>query len=210
MNLNVDLKKLNELDLKALVNAPNSIKMAALVVVLGMTLFAGYWFIWRDEISALNVAKQDELSLKNQYTEKANQTVNLDAYRMQLGEVKQSFQAMLSQLPINSSIGAILSDINQAGLERGLNFEFIKPGSERVQRFYVEIPIQIQMDGDYHDMGKFASDVAQMTRIATLRDLHITRSKEGGQLSMQAEIDTYRYLNSDELDAQKSVKKGGG
>lgn len=210
MDLNVDLKKLNDLDLRALVNAPNSIKLVALAVILGLTLFAGYWFIWRDELAELSVAKQDELALKNQYSEKANQTVNLEAYRLQLGEVKQSFQEMLSQLPINSSIGAILSDINQAGLERGLNFEFIKPGNERVQRFYVEIPIQIQMDGGYHDFGKFASDVAQMTRIATLRDLHITRSKDGGQLNMQADIDTYRYLNSDELNSQKSAKKGGG
>jgi Tfp pilus assembly protein PilO len=134
MDLNVDLKKLNDLDLKALVNAPNSIKLVALAVILGLTLFAGYWFIWRDELAELNVAKQDELTLKNQYSEKANQSVNLEAYRLQLGEVKQSFQAMLSQLPINSSFGAILSDINQAGLERGLNFEFIKPGNERVQR----------------------------------------------------------------------------
>lgn len=201
------LDELNKIDLKALVNAPAVVKLGVLVFAFTLTLFMGYWWVLSANLAALHTAQQTELSLRDEFKTKKDQVASLPAYQMQLGEVNQSILAMLNQLPNNSNIDTLLSDINQAGLSRGLSFDIIKPGAESMQGLYVRIPIEIQVTGAYHDFGHFVSDIAQFTRIATFRNIHIQKGNNG-QLTMHGEVDTYRYLTPSELAGQKTMKKG--
>ncbi|MHB1677272.1 MAG: type IV pilus inner membrane component PilO [Sulfuriferula sp.] len=206
----MDLNNLRNIDVKDLANAPTAVKMVVLAVAFVIVLFAGYWFVWSSQLTALSASQQEEMSLRDSFIMKKRQAVNLDIYKQQLVEIDHSFGALLKQLPNRSQMDALLSDINQAGLGRGLQFELFKPGSETAKDFYAELPINIRVTGSYHDFGAFASDIAQLSRIATLHDVNIGVDKDGG-LYMNAIIDTYRYLDEDELAAQsKNNKKGGG
>ncbi|MCI4411600.1 MAG: type 4a pilus biogenesis protein PilO [Thiotrichales bacterium] len=164
--------------------------------------------MWRDELAQIDTSKQEEMSLRDSFMTKKRQAVNLDIYKQQLTDIDHSFGALLKQLPNKSQMDALLSDINQAGLGRGLQFELFKPGSETPKEFYAELPINIKVSGAYHDFGAFASDIAQLSRIVTLHDLDISGDKDGN-LSMNAVIKTYRYLDEDELAAQGKNNKGG-
>ena len=129
-------------------------------------------------------------------------------YKQQLKDIEQSFGALLRQLPNKSEIDAMLTDINQAGLGRGLEFELFKPASqETVSEFYAELPITLKVTGDYHDLGAFASDVSQLPRIVTLNDTNIATVPKDGKLSMESTARTYRYLDEDEIAAQKKAAK---
>ena len=124
----------------------------------------------------------------------------------QLKEIEQSFGALLKQLPNKSEMDALLTDINQAGLGRGLQFELFKPSTqERMADFYAELPISVKVTGNYHDMGAFASDVAQLPRIVTLNDIGIVNDK--GTLTMEATAKTFRYLDDEEIAKQKKAAK---
>ncbi len=204
----MELGNLNNLDIKDLANASVPVKLGVLALTFVLLMFAGYWLVWRSQLAALQGAQQEEMQLRESFLNKKRQAVNLDAYRQQLADINRSFGALLKQLPNRSEMGALLSDINQAGLGRGLHFELFKPSSEKVKDFYAELPISISVTGSYHDFGAFASDVAQLSRIATLRDLNIAANKDG-VLTMNAVIETYRYLDEDEVAAEKKpVKKG--
>lgn len=206
----MDFSNLRNIDLKDLANAPTPVKMVVLAVAFVVVLFAGYWFVWSSQLTALSSSQQEELSLRDSFVMKKHQAMNLDIYKQQLVDIDHSFGALLKQLPNRSQMDALLSDINQAGLGRGLQFELFKPGSETTKDFYAELPINIRVTGSYHDFGAFASDIAQLSRIATLHDVNIGVDKDGG-LYMNAIIETYRYLDEDELAAQsKNNKKGGG
>ena len=146
------------------------------------------------------------MTLREQYAQKKAKAINFDAYRAQLSEVEQSFGALVKQLPNRSEIDALLTDINQAGLGRGLVFELFKPAAqERMADFYAELPIAIRITGNYHDMGAFASDVAQLPRIVTLNDVSIANDK--GTLKMDAVAKTFRYLDEDEIARQRALAK---
>ena len=146
------------------------------------------------------------MTLREQYVQKKAKAINFDAYRAQLSEVEQSFGALVKQLPNRSEIDALLTDINQAGLGRGLVFELFKPAAqERMADFYAELPIAIRITGNYHDMGAFASDVAQLPRIVTLNDVAIANDK--GTLKMDAVAKTFRYLDEDEIARQRALAK---
>lgn len=201
------LDDLNNLNLKDMANAPMGAKAAILVVLLVAILFAGYWFAWSGQLDTLNAAKQEEMSLRDTYLSKKRQAINLDEYRQQLIDIERSFGALLKQLPNKSEMDALLTDINQAGLGRGLQFELFKPGTETAKDFYAELPISVRLTGSYHDLGAFASDVAQLPRIVTLHDMEIGPDKDGA-LYMNATVKTYRYLDEDELAAQKKSSKG--
>lgn len=201
------LDDLNNLNLKDMANAPMGAKAAILVVLLVAILFAGYWFAWSGQLDTLNAAKQEEMSLRDTYLSKKRQAINLDEYRQQLIDIERSFGALLKQLPNKSEMDALLTDINQAGLGRGLQFELFKPGTETAKDFYAELPISVRLTGSYHDLGAFASDVAQLPRIVTLHDIEIGPDKDGA-LYMNATVKTYRYLDEDELAAQKKSSKG--
>lgn len=204
----MNVNDLNNLNMKDLANAPMSIKLLVLVVLFAVIVFFGYWFVWSGETETLNTSQQEEMTLRDSFMNKKRQAVNLDIYKQQLADIDHSFGALLKQLPNKSQMDALLSDINQAGLGRGLQFELFKPGSETPKDFYAELPINIKVTGAYHDFGAFASDVSQLSRIVTLHDLDIVTDKDGA-LTMNAVIKTYRYLDEDELLAQNKGKKGG-
>lgn len=204
----MNFNDLNNLSMKDLANASMSVKLAVLSVAFVVLVFLGYWFVWSDKLAQIDTAKQEEMSLRDSFMNKKRQAVNLDIYKQQLTDIDHSFGALLKQLPNKSQMDALLSDINQAGLGRGLQFEYFKPGSETPKEFYAELPINIRVTGAYHDFGAFASDIAQLSRIVTLHDLDISGDKDGS-LSMNAVVKTYRYLDGDELAAQNKGKKGG-
>ncbi|HYL87336.1 MAG TPA: type 4a pilus biogenesis protein PilO [Burkholderiales bacterium] len=170
---------------------------------------AGYFLDTASQIDDLDKLRGEEARLKEQYLDKKKQAINLDLHRQQLREIDTQFGALLRQLPNRSQMDALLVDINQAGLGRGLQFELFRPApSEITREFYAERPISVRVTGSYHDMGAFASDVGQLPRIVTLNDVTITADEKKGAslLTLDATARTFRYLDDDELAAQR--KKG--
>ena len=198
-----DLRRLN---LREAGNWPLAPKLGILAFLFLVIVAAGAYFDWKDQYEALDKAETEETALRAQYTDKKNKAINYDLYRQQLAEIEQSFGALLKQLPNKSEMDALLTDINQAGLGRGLAFELFKPAaSERMAEFYAELPIAIRITGNYHDMGAFASDVAQLPRIVTLNDVAIANDK--GVLTLDAVAKTYRYLDEEEVAKQRRLAK---
>lgn len=204
MNLD-DLKNLNPKDIGGWPVLP---KVAVLVAMLVVVVFAAYWLDWSEQLDRLEVVRQEETQLREAFLAKKKQAINLDTYRQQLKEIDQSFGALLKQLPNRSEMDALLVDINQAGLGRGLEFELFKPAPNEIRsEFYAELPVTIKVTGNYHDLGHFASDVSQLPRIVTLNDVKIEASKDG-RLTMDGVARTYRYLDESEMAAQKKPAKG--
>lgn len=202
MNLD-DIKKLNPNDFS---NWPLIPKAVALCVLFMLILFAGYWFDWQNQLSELDAAKQKETQLRESFLAKKKQAVNLDAYRSQLKDLELAFGALIKQLPNKAEMDALLTDINQAGLGRGLEFELFKPAEkETFSEFYAERPIAVRVTGNYHDLGAFTSDISRLPRIVTLSDINITPGTRA--LIMSATAKTYRYLDEDELATQKAAQK---
>lgn len=201
------LDELRRLDPREIGSWPVMPKVGALVLVLALLLAAGYWFDWSNQWDELTAARQKEAELRNQFLDKKRQAINLEAYRKQLADIEQSFGAMLKQLPNKSEMEALLSDINQAGLGRGLQFELFKPASQEIMSdFYAELPISIKLAGNYHDIGAFASDVSQLSRIVTLNNVALGLDKDG-RLIMDATARTFRYLDDEEVAAQKKAAR---
>ena len=185
-------------------------KVSILLGVFLAFLLAGWWFLWNDQLSTLDVAQQEELALKDQYLLKKRQAVNLDLYTQQLAEIDRSFGALLKQLPNKSEIEALLIEVNQAGLGRGLQFELFRPGAEQIKDFYAEMPVTVKINGNYHDIGTFAADIAKLPRIVTLNGVSIAPLKAGESLTLDATVKTFRYLDENELAQQKRPAQGGG
>jgi type IV pilus assembly protein PilO len=182
-------------------------KLLLLIALLAAILVAAYFLDWQGQIEQLDAGRNQETQLKEQYKSKKQQAVNLDLYRQQLREIDSSFGALLKQLPNKSQMEALLVDINQAGLGRGLQFELFRPAQqENVKEFYAELPITLKVVGNYHDMGAFASDIGQLNRIVTLNDIALNVGKDG-TLTMDATAKTFRYLDDDELAAQRAASK---
>ena len=182
-------------------------KFALLVALLAGILVVAYFLDWRDQLDALEAGRQEEVRLKEQYKSKKAQAVNLDLHRQQLQEIESSFGALLKQLPNKSQMEALLVDINQAGLGRGLQFELFRPApQETVREFYAELPITVRVTGTYHDMGAFASDIGQLPRIVTLNDLNLTVNKDGN-LTLDTTAKTFRYLDEEEIAEQRRAAK---
>jgi type IV pilus assembly protein PilO len=187
-----ELRSLNPRDIG---NWPVLPKLGALLILLIALVFAGYWFDWRGQLETLAMERSKEQDLRTAFLDKKRQAVNLEAYRKQLAEIEESFGEMLKQLPNRSEMEALLTDINQAGLGRGLQFELFRPArAETASEFYAELPITIKLTGSYHDIGAFASDVSQLSRIVTLNDVGLTADKDGG-LVLDAVAKTFRYLD---------------
>ena len=198
-----DIRRLN---LRDAGNWPLLPKALMLGLVFLAIVAAGGFFDWKDQLEILDKQQDEELKLKQSYAEKKAKAVNLELYVQQLREIEQSFGALLKQLPNKSEMDALLTDINQAGLGRGLQFELFRPASqERMADFYAELPISVRVTGTYHDMGAFASDVAQLPRIVTLNDLGIVNDK--GTLTMEATAKTFRYLDEEEVAKQRKAAK---
>jgi type IV pilus assembly protein PilO len=202
-----DIRRLN---FREAGNWPLLPKITVLGLLVVLILLAGAFFDWKDQLDALDRAQDEEAKLRVSYSEKKAKAVNLELYVQQLKEIEQAFGALLKQLPNKSEMDALLTDINQAGLGRGLQFELFRPATrERIADFYAELPITVKVTGTYHDMGAFASDVAQLPRIVTLNDIGIVNDK--GTLVMDATAKTFRYLDEDEIAKQrKSAKDAKG
>ena len=200
------LDELNKLDLKTLADWPLSTKLAALTLLCVAIVLAGWWFDWRGGMETLDAAKQKETELRGVFTTKKNQAINLEAYKKQLADIEQAFGALLKQLPNKQEMDALITDVNQAGLGRGLQFELFKPDAETVSEFYAETPITVKVTGGYHDIAAFVSDVSKLSRIVTLQNVAMLPGKDG-VLNMDAIVKTYRYLDDDEVIARKQQAK---
>jgi type IV pilus assembly protein PilO len=182
-------------------------KLGLLILLLAAILVAAYFFDWQGQLEQLEAGRAQEAKLKQEYVDKKKQAVNIDLLRAQLREIETSFGALLKQLPNRSQMEALLVDINQAGLGRGLQFELFRPApSETVRDFYAELPITVKVTGNYHDMGAFASDIGQLPRIVTLNDINLNVGKDG-TLTMDTVAKTFRYLDEEEVAAQRAAAK---
>jgi len=187
-------------------------KLLVLLAILVGLPAGGFFADTKFQLEELESGRAAEVKLKDQYLGKKKQAVNLDLHRQQLREIEVQFGGLLRQLPNKLEMEALLVDINQAGLGRGLQFDLFKPSAGEIPRdFYAERPIQVRVVGTYHDMGAFASDVGQLSRIVTLNDVSILAGKDGN-LTMNATARTFRYLDDAELQAQRksaaASKKG--
>ena len=204
MNL---IDELRTLDFKQPGNWPWPIKLGAFVLVFIVIQAAAYFLLWQAQAEEIEKGRADVAKQKETFLEKKRLAVNLEAYKQQRAEIEQSFGALLKQLPNKSEMDALLIDINQAGLGRGLAFELFRPAEkENITEFYAELPVNIKVTGNYHDLGAFASDVAKMPRIVLLTDLKLDPPKDG-VLFMEAVAKTYRYLDEEEVAKQRKAAK---
>jgi type IV pilus assembly protein PilO len=199
------LDELRALDFKQPGNWPWPVKAAGLVIIFILIQVAAYLLFWQSQSEEIEKGRQDVEKQKVAFLEKKKLAVNLEAYKQQRVEIEQAFGALLKQLPNKSEMDALLIDINQAGLGRGLAFELFRPAEkENFTEFYAELPVSIKVTGNYHDLGAFASDVAKMPRIVLLTDLKIDPPKDG-TLTMEAVAKTYRYLDEEEVAKQRQA-----
>jgi type IV pilus assembly protein PilO len=183
----------------------------ALFASVSVLLVVLLWFLWLNTSEEELVAEQaTEVKLREEYKVKLAKAVNLEALKKQREQVQQYVTQLEKQLPSKAEMDALLSDINQAGLGRSLQFDLFRPGQVVVKDYYAELPIAVRVTGSYHDIGAFASDVANLSRIVTLNNLTIMPGKDGA-LTMDATAKTFRYLDADEVAAQAKAAgpKGG-
>jgi type IV pilus assembly protein PilO len=172
------------------------------VGVLAAVIALGWGFYWNAQLEELEAGQKEETKLKEEYQTKLQQAINLDALRKQKDQIKEYVSTLEKQLPSKAEMDALLSDINQSGLGRGLQFELFKPGAPIVREYYAEQPIELKVTGSYHDVGAFASDIANLPRIVTLNNLSLVARADGG-LTLDAVAKTFRYLDKDEVNAQR-------
>jgi len=181
-----------------------------LFVAVCAAVIAGLWFAWlKASDEELIAEKAREVTLREDYRKKLVQAVNLDALKKQLEQVQQYVTQLEKQLPSKAEMDALLSDINQAGLGRSLQFELFRPGQVSVKEYYAELPIAVRVTGTYHDIGLFAADIANLSRIVTLNNLTLTpvRDREG-VLTMDCTAKTFRYLDQEEVALQQKAAQG--
>lgn len=192
MNMNI-----NELDLADVARWPAAARAVVILFLMGGVIFLGYWFHTKDQLVDLESAASKEEGLKIIFETKAKQAANLEAYEKQLEEMRESFGAMLRQLPNQTEVADLLVDVSQTGLASGLEFELFQPRAEAPREFYAELPISIRVIGGYHEFGDFISGVAALPRIVTIHDVSISRTGNG-KLGMNLTAKTYRYIEEDD------------
>jgi type IV pilus assembly protein PilO len=209
--INVDLKSIQD-KIKSQFSGldPNqwpSLPRNALFLVVCFAVIAGLWFAWLKSVDEeLLAAQAQEQQLREDYRKKLVQAVNLDALKKQLEQVQQYVSQLEKQLPSKAEMDALLSDINQAGLGRSLQFELFRPGQVSVKEYYAELPITVKVTGGYHDIGLFAADIANLSRIVTLNNLAITPVKDrDGFLTLDCTAKTFRYLDQEEIASQQKA-----
>jgi type IV pilus assembly protein PilO len=186
-------------------NAQPGPKILVLVLILATLIGLGWYFYWDGLDQDLKRQQQDELKLREEWKKRKTDAVNLPELKKQKVQVEQFVAALEKQLPSKAEMDALLTDINQAGLGRGLAFELFRPGAVNVKEYYAELPISVRVTGNYHDLGTFASDIAGLSRIVTLNDMDITLPAGGQVLGMNTIAKTFRYLDQDEVNAQKKA-----
>jgi len=207
--MNLDI---NDLDVSNVARWPAAAKAVVLLFLMGGVIFLGYWFHTKDQLAELAVAEEKEVGLKVIFETKAKQAVNLEAYEKQLEEMRESFGAMLRQLPNKTEVADLLVDVSQTGLASGLEFQLFQPRGEVPREFYAELPISIQVVGNYHEFGAFVSGVAALPRIVTVHDVDIGNAGKGdtGLLKMTLTAKTYRYIDEEEAANNKAAQSAGG
>ncbi len=204
-DINIDF---NDLDINNIGSWPTPVKAIIIVIACAATLAIGYFLDIKNQQTALERAEREEITLKQDFETKQAKAVNLDAYRQQMSEMKESFGAMLRQLPSKTEVEHLLVDISQTGLASGIEFKLFKPEKEVFTEFYAELPIKISMTGNYHQFGSFVSGVAALPRIVTLHNIVIKSNNESGAgLTMDLTAKTYRYLDEDEISEQRRQAK---
>ncbi len=177
----------------------------ALFVFVAIAIVFLLWFTWlAGSQEALQQEQDKEIKLREDYKTKLTKAVNLDVLKKQREQVQQYVTQLEKQLPSKAEMDALLSDINQAGLGRSLQFELFRPGQVAVKEYYAELPITIRVTGKYHDIGSFASDIANLSRIVTLNNLSLS-PRQDGTLTLDATAKTFRYLDPDEVQAQRKA-----
>jgi len=203
----MNLSDINSLDFSAAGSWPAPIRAAAILILCAGVLGVGYWFDTKDQVAALQKAEQQEKQKKQVFEAKQTKAANLGPLKEQLEEMKQSFGAMLRQLPNEAEIEALLVDISQTGLASGLEFDLFAPGAEHRADFYAQKPMKIKVTGTYHEFGEFVSGVASLPRIVTQHNVSIRpQGKDSKKLVMETTAKTYRYIDEDET--VKTKKKG--
>ena len=178
-------------------------KLASWFLLAAMAVVLGWFLLLSDKNDELEAERNKEPGLRKDYRDKLAQAVNLPELRKQKQQVEEYVTQLEKQLPGKAEMDALLTDINQAGIGRNLQFELFRPGSVAVRDYYAELPITIRVVGRYHDIGSFTSDIANLSRIVTLHDLQLSGGGRDGILSLDATARTYRYLDSGEVAAQK-------
>jgi type IV pilus assembly protein PilO len=183
---------------------PLAPRVLCAVGVAAAVMVAGYFGYWSSQFEEQEAGAQAELKLREEYRFKTNQAVNLEALRAQKVQVDQYVERLQKQLPSKAEMAALLTDINQAGSGRGLQFELFKPAQVVVKDYYAELPIDIKVTGSYHDIGAFAGDMANLSRIVTLNNMALSTGKDG-LLTLEAVAKTFRYLDPEEVQAQRKA-----
>lgn len=182
----------------------------ALCVVVAVAVVVALWFAWLSTSDEELTAEQaKEIQLKDDYKKKLAQAVNLDGLKKQREQVQQYVTQLEKQLPSKAEMDALLSDINQAGLGRSLQFELFRPGQVSVKEYYAELPIAVRVTGKYHDIGAFAADISNLSRIVTLNNLNLIPGKDGN-LILDTTAKTFRYLDSEEVALQRKTAATAG
>jgi len=196
----MDLNELNQLDLNNIGDWPLPIKVAAVLLGCALIWGATYYLDTKQQLLDLKQVEAEEPRLRAEFEKKQERAANLDAYKQQIEEMRESFGAMLRQLPNRTEVAALLVDVSQTGLANGLEFERFEPQGENNKDFYAELPIRVRVNGTYHDFGRFVSGLAALPRIVTVHDIKIAEPGGKGEgkpdvrLSLDAIVKTYRYL----------------
>lgn len=204
MNMNINL---SDLDLNSFGTWPMPVKFISSGILFVLIMFLGYWTITKKQIALWDATQREEMDLRTKFEEKQSKAANLDAYKEQMATMKASFGALLRQLPEKTEVPGLIEDISHQGLATGLEFRTIRLLPENQIDFYVELPIEISVVGNYHQFGEFVSNIAALPRIVTLHDFVIKPIKvdaSGDNLVMNITAKTYRYTADDKDEAQKS------
>jgi type IV pilus assembly protein PilO len=208
----VKLQDLNSLDFNDIGDWPTPIKLLLILLVATLVGVAWYYMDTKDQYVALERVRREEKDLRANFEEKQQKAANYEKYKAQLAEMKQTFGAMLRQLPNKKEVADLLIDVSQTGLAAGLEFQLFQPQNEIPKDFYAELPIKLRVVGDYHEFGEFISGIAALPRIVTMHDIDIkpiTGQRAGG-LVMEATAATYRYLDEGGALADAGAAPGAG
>lgn len=192
------LEDFNNIDPKNMGSLPLPVKAVLLSAIFIFLVAAGYWFMWKPTMEELETVRSKEIELRDVFMAKKKEAINLPIYKQQMVEIEQTFGALLRQLPDKSQMDGLLTDINEAGLVVGLEFDLFKPGQEAPADFYAEKPIALRVVGTFHQLGAFAENIGKLSRIVTLEDLNIAPVGNTDKLTVNATAKTFRYLETGE------------
>ena len=197
------LDDLNNLDINQIGTWPLPAKVAVILLLSAALLTGGYFLLLEDMLNGLKAAEGEEVSLRKEFEDKQSKAVNLDKYKQQLNDLKESMGTMFQQLPNKTEVPALLVDVSQTGLGAGLEFKLFQPQAEIVKDFCAEYPINIEVIGTYHQFGEFVSGLASLPRIVTIHNLNMLPTTGSPLLTLKALAKTYRYLDENEIAAAK-------